>query len=135
MSRPARAESPCPRRGRGGRSLRAGWLRRPAGWLRRPVGWLAALLLVAACAEPAPPTLTVRGVYVEPQFDGQAALVDHEAIPGRMDAMQMGMRVQDPGAFDGIAPGTAVRLTLDSASLAVVAAEPLPAGTPLDLAP
>ncbi|MDT0630682.1 hypothetical protein [Rubrivirga litoralis] len=93
------------------------------------------LLAVAACAEPAPPTLTVRGVYVGPQFEGQAALVDHETIPGRMDAMQMGMRVEEPGAFDGIAPGTPVRLTLDSASLAIVAAESLPAGTPLDLAP
>ena len=110
---------------------------REAGGVGR-AGWLAALLatvlLLAACAQPAPPTLTVRGVYVEPQFDGQAALVDHEAIPGRMDAMRMGMRVQDPGAFDGIAPGTPVRLTLDSVSLAIVDAEALPVGTPLDLA-
>ena len=109
-------------------------MRRPA-----PLRWRCALgagwLVVAACAEPAPPTVTVRGVYVEPQFEGEAALVDHEAIPGRMDAMRMGMRVEEPGAFDGIAPGTPVRLTLDSASLAVLDAEALPAGTPLDLSP
>lgn len=106
---------------------------RPGGRLR--AGWLAVAVAVAACAEPAPPTIAVRAVYVGPRFDGQAALVDHEAIPGRMDAMRMGVRVGTPGAFDGIEPGTAVRLTLDSLSLAVVAAEPLPAGTALDLAP
>ena len=120
--RPARVRRlpPRPRRGRGGR-LRA--------------GWLAGLIAVGACAEPAPPTITVRAVYVGPRFEGEAALVDHEAIPGRMDAMRMGMRVETPGAFDGIAPGTAVRLTLDSLSLAIVGAEPLPEGVTLDLAP
>ena len=131
---PRRARSAPPRPG-GGPAPRGRGGRLRAGWLRRPASWLAAALAVAACAEPAPPTVTVRAVYVEPQFDGQAALVDHEAIPGRMDAMRMGMRVATPGAFDGVAPGTAVRLTLDSASLAVVGVEPLPAGTPLDLAP
>ena len=104
-----------------------------AVWAAR-AGWLA-LVVVAACAEPAPPTVTVRGVYVGPQLGGQAALVDHEAIPGRMDAMAMAFRVVEPDAFEGVAPGTPVRLTLDSASLAVVAAEALPEGTALDLAP
>lgn len=92
-------------------------------------------MLAAACADPAPPTLSVRGVYVEPHFEGQAALIDHETIPGRMDAMQMAFRVETPGAFDGVTPGSPVLVTLDSASLAVVAVEPLPADTPLDLAP
>lgn len=101
-----------------------------AGWLRRPVGWL---IVLAACAEPAPPTLSVRALYVGPQYEGQAAVVEHEEIPGVMEAMRMTLRVDAPGAFDGVAPGAPVRLTLDSLSLAIVTVEPLPAGTPLDL--
>ena len=108
-------------------------MRRPAlPRLRRVLGagWL---IVAAACAEPAPPTLTVRALYVGPQFEGEAALVEHEAIPGRMEAMRMALLVEAPGAFDEIDPGSPVRLTLDSASLAIVGVEPLPADTPLDL--
>ena len=110
-------------------------MRRPAPPRSRHARWAGwwAVLLVGACAEPAPPTLTVRARYVGPQFEGQAALVEHEEIPGRMEAMRMALLVEAPGAFDGVAPGSPVRLTLDSASLAIVGVEPLPAATPLDL--
>ena len=91
---------------------------------------------LAACADAPPPggpTVTVRGVFVEPVFDGQAIRVDHEAVPGLMPPMRMALRVASPGLADGLAPGDKVRLTLDSTSLAVVAVDPLPAGTPLVL--
>ena len=90
---------------------------------------------LAACADgpPEAPTLTVRALYLAPLYDGQAMDVEHEAIPDRMPAMRMPFRVADPAVLEGLAEGAAVRLTLDSASLAVVAVEPLPAGTVLDL--
>ena len=96
---------------------------------------LAALAALAACADAPPdgPTVAVRGVFVEPLFDGQAIRVDHEAVPGLMPAMRMALRTASPDLTDGLAPGDKVRLTLDSASLAVVAVEPLPAATPLVL--
>ena len=95
-----------------------------------------ALLALGACADaPAgpPATLSVRGVYVRPVYDGQAMMVDHEAIPGRMPPMRMAFRLDEPGLLDRVTEGDRVRLTLDSASLAVVGVEPLPAGTDLDL--
>ena len=96
-----------------------------------------ALLALGACADapPEPPTLSVRGVYLQPMFQGEAMEVDHEAIPGRMPAMRMPFRVADPSVLDGLPEGAAVRLTLDSASLRVLDVETLPAGTPLDLEP
>lgn len=95
-----------------------------------------ALLAFGACADAPPddgPTVTVRGVYVEPVFEGQAMRVDHEAIPGRMPAMAMDFRVDSPALLDGLAEGGPVRLTLDSASLKVLDVEALPAGTDLTL--
>ena len=96
---------------------------------------LALIVLLAGCADPPAdaPTLTVRALYLGPMYEGQAMNADHEAIPERMPAMRMPFRVVDPAVLEGLAEGGPVRLTLDSASLAVVAVEPLPAGTPLDL--
>ena len=106
-----------------------------AGARRGPTRWLPLLLALGACAEPpAPPTLTVRALYVGPLYDGQAMQTDHEAVPGRMPAMRMAFRVRDPSALDGVPPGP-VALTLDSASLVVVGVAALPAGTALDLDP
>ena len=81
------------------------------------------------------PVVRVRGIYLEPMYEGAAMLVDHEAIPERMPAMQMAMRVASPALLEGLEEGAPVMMTLDSASLDVVAVEPLPQGTPLDLAP
>ena len=96
---------------------------------------LVLLALTAGCADaPADaPTLTVRALYIEPMYDGQAMMAEHEAIPDRMPAMRMPFRVADPAVLDGLVEGGPVQLTLDSASLAVVAVEPLPAGTALEL--
>ena len=101
---------------------------------------LVLALTLAACANDAPEadrsaTLTVRAVFLAPLYDGAAATVEHEAVPGRMPAMRMDLRVADPALVAGLTPGDAVRLTLDSLSLEVVGAEPLPAGTTLDLEP
>lgn len=95
-------------------------------------------LALAACGDSPQPespaaTLTVRALYVESMYDGQAMMVNHEAIPDRMPAMRMPFRVTEPALLDGVPQGAPVRLTLDSTSLVVVAIETLPAGTDLDL--
>lgn len=96
---------------------------------------LLAALLAACAAEPERPTLDVRARYLGSKFDGQAASVEHETVPGRMPAMRMDLAVADPALLAGLAPGDAVTLRLDSARLVVVGVTPLPAGTALDLEP
>ena len=95
------------------------------------------LAAFAGCADPAPeapPTVEVRGVYLGPRYEGQAARVDHEAVGDRMPAMEMDLRVAAPAVLDTLTPGQPATFALDSASLTTVwAAEPLPPGTPLDL--
>lgn len=103
---------------------------------RAPLALLAvAVGVVGACTDaPDPsPTVTVRGIYIESVYQGEAMMVDHEAIADRMPAMRMPFRVADPALLDGVAEGASVRLTLDSASLAVVGIETLPSGTDLTL--
>lgn len=92
-------------------------------------------LLLAGCGAPeAPATVDVRGVYLRSLYDGQAAVLDHEAVPGRMPAMEMDFRVPDATLFANIPPGAPVRVTVDSLSLTrVLAVERLPDGTALDL--
>lgn len=99
---------------------------------------LLSVLPLAACADgpPAPAsgaTVRVRGVYVQPVFDGRAIRVNHEAIPGRMPAMVMDFRLYTPALVDSVTEGARVRLTLDSASLEVLDIETLPFETDLDL--
>ena len=77
----------------------------------------------------------LRGVYLQPMYDGAAMLVNHEAIPDRMPAMQMPMRVKVPGLLDGLAEGALIEMTVDSASLDVISITELPEGTVLDLEP
>ena len=94
-------------------------------------------LLASGCTAKAPAeTVTVRAVYEKTVFDGAAATFDHEAIPGVMDAMRMDFPLADPSVVQAIAPGTTVRLTLQTEPrIEVVAAEALPDTTALHLAP
>ncbi len=101
---------------------------------------LTVLVTLAACAD-APADaggsakLVVRAVYIQPMYGGEAMLVNHEAIPGRMPAMQMALRLYTPALLDSLTEGARVALTLDSASLEVVGVETLPFETVLDLEP
>ena len=94
-------------------------------------------LALAACSDPAPDPqdlVTVRGVFVEPLFDGQAARFDHEAVPGWMDAMTMPFAVSDPALVAELPRGTKVELVIDTTGGAnVVGLERLPAATELRL--
>lgn len=98
---------------------------------------LPALALgIAACAaEPERPVVSVRALYLEPLYGGEAARVEHEAIEDWMPAMEMALSVTDPALLDGLEPGDPVTLRLDSLSLRIVGVEPLPPGTVLDLPP
>ncbi|MGB3544789.1 copper-binding protein [Rubrivirga sp.] len=99
---------------------------------------LFGLLALAACADaPAPmeSTLEVRALYIEPVYQGEAILVNHEPIPDRMPAMRMAMRLYTPALLDSLTEGSKVLLTLDSASLEVIGIEELPFETVLDLDP
>ena len=98
-----------------------------------------ALTALVACADapPEPPsaTLVVRGVYVKSMYGGEAMLVNHEAIPDRMPAMQMAFRLYTPALLDSLTEGARVALTVDSASLEVVDVRTLPFDTVLNLEP
>ncbi len=109
---------------------------------------LASGAMLTACAGDAPETQTAeapeasgetwtaRGVYLGSRFEGQAATVDHEAIPGFMDAMQMDFLLASPEAIDGLAEGDKVSFRLDYNGSRVVASgfQPLPDTTTLALA-
>ena len=86
---------------------------------------LVLALVFAGCAErpaevedPAPAeetsaSYTVRGVFLEALYDGQAATVRHEAVPDLMPAMTMDLRLADPALLDGLAPGDSIRFRLE----------------------
>ena len=94
-------------------------------------------LALAACGDPTPAPealVTVRGVYLESLFDGQAARFDHEAVPGWMDAMTMPFALRDPALVADLPAGTKVAFQIDTtAGASVVAIERLPAATELRL--
>ena len=105
----------------------------------RPAGLLAALfvlLAAAGCAEETAEIYEVRGRVVGPAFGGEALVVDHEEIPGYMEAMRMTLRLCEEGAA-AVPDGTPVRFDLrvpERGAACIAALEPLPEGTPLQLA-
>jgi Cu/Ag efflux protein CusF len=104
----------------------------------RPLALAALFAAVAAGCGPDAPSeraLTVRAVYVQPEFEGLAATFDHEAIPDVMDAMRMAFPVAEPALIEDLEPGQKVSLTIaQHPRLEVVAIEALPAETELVLA-
>ena len=81
-------------------------------------------------------TYEVRGVLVGTQYNGQAAVINHERIPGYMDAMQMALRVGEAGMPAGIEPGAKIRFSLmvTGEDAYVENVEALPDTTTLNLA-
>lgn len=96
---------------------------------------LLALLAAGCASDPPAETVEVRAVYERTVFDGAAATFDHEAIPGKMDAMRMDVPLADAALVAGLAPGDKVALALETEPrLRVVAIRPLPDSTRLRLA-
>ncbi|MEL6616178.1 MAG: copper-binding protein [Bacteroidota bacterium] len=104
-------------------------------------GAVALSLLALGCAEEQAPDIEqsweVRGVYNGPRFDGDAASVEHEAIPGLMDAMTMDFRLSRPDEIEGLETGDKVAFRLDLVDGLIQATDfaVLPDSTTLDLTP
>ena len=81
-------------------------------------------------------TYDVRGVLVGMQYNGQAAIINHERIPGYMDAMQMALRVGEAGMLADAEPGAKIRfdLVVTDEDAYIENVEPLPDNTMLNLA-
>ena len=79
---------------------------------------------------------TVRGQIAKVLKDGGELLVDHEAVPEYMMAMQMSLVVADPAQARELQPGDKVRFTLHIADRGawIDGIERLPPDTPLELA-
>jgi len=82
-------------------------------------------LAVAACA-PDPPdtpagpeTYEANGTVIS--VEGEHVLIDHQDIPGFMDAMTMTFPVSDPALLEGLEAGTRVtfRVVVDGASYTI----------------
>jgi protein SCO1 len=57
-------------------------------------------------------TFLVKGVVQDLPPNGRTAIVEHEAIPGFMEAMTMPIEVQDPSELESIAPGDEILFRL-----------------------
>ncbi len=100
--------------------------------------FVGAALFVSACggAADTADALKVRAIYVQPEFEGEAATFNHETIPGLMDAMQMAFPIADKALLDGLVPGQKVMISISQEPrLEVVGIETLPDSTTLELAP
>lgn len=79
------------------------------------VGFL--LVLLPACADdeaqPVPQSFEARGVVKVITESGSYVNIDHEDIPGYMDAMAMFFAVRDTTILDGVAVNDSVRFTID----------------------
>jgi len=82
-------------------------------WL---IGLMAGLFVVSGCKKSAPADKVeehpVRGKVVSLDPSGQEILLDHEAIPGVMEAMAMQYRVVDPAVMTEVHPGDRITATL-----------------------
>jgi len=55
--------------------------------------------------------------------DSRQLVVDHQEIPGFMDAMTMGYRVDPPSLLEGLQAGDRIRFTIDAQHKAIVKIE------------
>lgn len=73
--------------------------------------------LLAGCRQKAAPAgpeqRPVRGKVVAVNVPGQSILLDHEAVPGVMEAMTMEYRVADPAVLGEVHPGDRISATLE----------------------
>lgn len=75
---------------------------------------LSALVSPLAAADPAekikeaPEIYQVKGVVEKLEADGKTVVIDHETIPGYMDAMIMPLEVKDTKELIGLSPGDIV---------------------------
>lgn len=77
---------------------------------------LTGIALAAGCRRPAPEpegtTYELRGQVLDVRADIGEIRIDHEAIPGYMDAMTMSFKVRDRGLLAGKGRGDLVKATM-----------------------
>jgi protein SCO1/2 len=94
------------------------------------VAWL---LAVAACdGGPASRSGSTRGVVVAVNRDAGEITLDHEAVPGLMEAMKMPFPVADPKILEGVQPGQQVEFDVEyrGGMYTVQAIRPAPPSSP-----
>jgi Cu/Ag efflux protein CusF len=98
--------------------------------------FLSLVLLALGCSREAAEVHSVRGQVSGLERGGRALAVDHEAIPGVMDAMKMTLPLIDPKAASDLAPGDKIRFDfyLSDGVGSIGSIEKLPAETELALA-
>jgi hypothetical protein len=97
---------------------------------------LVLLLLTSSCRDDAPlETYHVRAEVVRIEYGGLALRVDHEPIPGVMEAMRMSLRLQSPEDARELKPGDKIRFTyvVKEEGTYIRDIERLPSGTELNL--
>ena len=70
--------------------------------------------------QPSRQTVVGEGKVVAVVPSSSQIVVDHKAIPGFMDAMTMGYRVEPPALLEGVQAGDAIRFTIDPQQKAIV---------------
>lgn len=84
-------------------------------------------------AEPAGPEYyEAQGTVTAIDPDTSSVTIDHEAIPGLMDAMEMSYTAADAGLLEGIEVGTTVRfrLAVENGNYTLEEIEPVEGGEP-----
>lgn len=79
----------------------------------------------------------MRGQVVRVVDAGRTVIVDHEAVPGRMEAMRMTLPLQDPSRSASLEAGDKIRfdLTISRGRGSMGSFEKLPPDAALELAP
>jgi protein SCO1/2 len=60
------------------------------------------------------------GVVTDLDVASAAVTLDHEAIPGLMDAMEMAYRVRSPSLIDGLHKGDKIEFTVEGSTYVIV---------------
>lgn len=80
------------------------------------VGMLASLLVLGGCRKPVavnkPEEHSIKGKVVSLDAADQEILLDHETVPGVMEAMTMQYKVADPAVMTEVHPGDRIAATL-----------------------
>jgi len=69
--------------------------------------------------------VTGEGEVIATMPNAGQIVLDHVAIPGFMEAMTMGYRIEPASLLERVKPGDAVRFTIDVGRRAIIAIEPL----------
>jgi len=73
--------------------------------------------------QPSQQTVVGEGKVVAVVPSSSQIVVDHKAIPGFMDAMTMGYRIEPPSLLEGVKAGDSIRFTIDKQQKAIVKIE------------